>query len=295
MIPFVGSNGFRLSRPQKATPPSVEAAELSFHADGTQPATGVEALVFMAAADRFEFAEDFEGVSRVEQLRGSDGWTGAQLVRGSIAMSETRSHGGDASLYMVADNNIGKAHVFKAEYWENAGDFVEASAWFWFPKNVSLDDVYIMDWESKSVWSSANAKANPQPGIRIGLFGEEGAIAVERGKMGIGSQRDFVAEDFAMPREKWVNVEWRMKLGVGKAGYTEVEVDGKTVIEAHGTTYIDPAAAARNGIKLSADYAFDRFKVGLTANSSDQRFGAYVDDIGVSTWDASEGAPDWFL
>jgi hypothetical protein len=261
------------------------------------PSMGAEANVVQFAADdasdTFQFVEGFETVTQVQQLASNQAWTSAQLVRGSIALSKAQAHSGDSSLHMKADNNIGKAHLYKSGYWEKSGDFVEASAWYWFPKNVSLDDVYIMDWESKSVWSSANSAHNTQPGIRIGLYGKDGYLAVDRSKMGIGAQADFVDRDFKMPRGEWVHLEWRMKLGVGKAGYTEVEVNDETIISASGTTYIDPAVAKQRGIKMNSDYAFDRFKVGLTANSSAQKLEAYIDDVGVSTW-AAHDVPDWF-
>jgi hypothetical protein len=242
----------------------------------------------------FSFNESFEGVGNLNALRDTNGggWMGAQLVRGQLSLSNQRAVDGSTSLYMEADSNIGKAHLFKGDVWQGVGDYLQASAYFWFPRGVDLSDVYIMDWESKSAWSSQNSLPNTQPGIRVALYGRDGAIAVERGKMGVALERDFHSINATMPREEWVKVEWRLKLGLGDEGATQVFVNDRKVIDAKGTTYLDPAVAARGGVRLNDDYAFDRFKVGLTANSSDQRFGMYMDDIDVMTWE-NGNMPAW--
>ena len=65
-----------------------------------------------------------------------------------------------------------------------------------------------------------------------------------------------------------------------------------TVSTTTGTTYIDADVAARCGIQLNDDFAFARFKVGLTANSAAQILSVYLDDVEIKTWDDGSPAPD---
>jgi hypothetical protein len=204
------------------------------------------------------------------------------------------AHTGEDSFHMQAGNGIGKAHLFKAGYEVDEGDTVVAKAQFWFTRNADLDDVYIMDWESKSAWSAENARPNPQPGIRIGLYDGDGRITVERGKMGVAREQDFVGSDIDMPRDQWVEIEWRMLVGLGDEGATQVLVNGDMVVDARGETYINRDIADANGIALNDEFSFDRFKIGITANSSSRNLEMAVDDIEVMVWDEAVVPPDWF-
>ncbi len=238
-----------------------------------------------------EFNESFE----VAKLTDLAGWNGGQLVRGEISIRDGQAHSGDSALYMHSDNNVGKAHLFKSGYWVDEGDQAQVVAHVFIPSGTSLKNLYILDWESKSVWSPDNTAPNTQPGIRIGFHDDDGGIVVERGKLGLALEKDFVNPDFVMPRDEWVKIEWRLKVGLDDEGATQVLVNDQMVIDAHGTTYIDPDVAEEYEILLNEDYAFDRVKLGITANSTAQDIDLYFDDATVNTWDDVSGTDDWLF
>ena len=266
---------------ETAVVPAVQIATLS---------AATTATVVAATPDRV-FDESLDNLSSFKDLALNDRWTGQQLVRGDLSLTQAVAYDGKTALYAHADNNIGKAHLFKSGFWADEGDYVSAKAHFWFQKGADLNNVYIMDWESKSACTTPSA----QPGIRVGLFGGDGTIAIERGKMGIAAESDFISTGIAMPRNQWVEIEWRMRVGLGDEGAAQLYVNGKLAVDARGDTFINAGMAKAKGITLTDDYAFDRFKIGLTANSSSGDITIGVDDIELKYWDShSTTIPDWF-
>ena len=227
----------------------------------------------------FHFSDGFEDVDDVAELIGEDRWNTYELDRGELSLSHEIARSGTTALYAEADPNIGKADLVKTGMWCQEGDVVETSAWFWFPETGSLDKLYLMDVESKSAW--ANDGNNPLLGVRLATFGYDGGIAVERGKIKAGEP--FPSEPgFSMPRGEWVKIDWEVKLGLADEGFTKVRVNNRVVIAESGSTYLDPAIAAKNGVKLHDDYAYDRVQIGLSANSSPDRIGLYIDDVEIA-------------
>jgi hypothetical protein len=227
-----------------------------------------------------DFFEDFE-VEDISDLLQT--WTGAQLDGGgTVEITTDQANTGTRSMECNAPNNIGKAHIFKAGYWANYGDTTDVEAHFYFPSGQDLNNVYLMDWESKSFWSDENEDPNPNPGIRIAYRTSPNRILVERGKLEQTEEPEFAAL-YTWPTDEWVKVRWVMQLGLGSEGNTQVYVNDVLVIDTTGTTYLDEDAATANGVLFNEEYAYDRFKVGITANSSSNAVQLYVDDVSVAT------------
>jgi hypothetical protein len=227
-----------------------------------------------------DFFEDFE-VDDITDLLPT--WTGAQLDGGgTVEITTDQANTGTRSMECNAPNNIGKAHIFKAGYWANYGDTTDVEAHFYFPSGQDLNNVFLMDWESKSFWSDENEDPNPNPGIRIAYRTSPNRILVERGKLEQTEEPEFAAL-YTWPTDEWVKVRWVMQLGLGSEGNTQVYVNDVLVIDTTGTTYLDEDAATANGVLFNEEYAYDRFKIGITANSSSNAVQLYVDDVSVAT------------
>lgn len=236
-----------------------------------------------AGADSEEtiFSDGFENASTIRDLLKRDGsrWTNSQRTPSGngLTLVTDPSHSGNALHFhaLPSGSAVSKADIERALPDLVAGDQLSISAWFYAKSGQSLDNVFILDLECPTCWPDTS------PGIRVHLKGHGGTPVVERGKIRLPSLRnEDMIRAVSFPRERWVRVEWQTTLAPDDLGRTSITFDGRTVFSARGATFPDPTILARSGIALRK-LAYERFQIGITANSSSNPVDIFVDSVEV--------------
>jgi hypothetical protein len=135
----------------------------------------------------------------------------------------------------------------------------------------------MMDLESESCWPDGSALPNKSPGVRV-VLGANGTLAVERGKIGFADAT--FRSTFLVPRDKWFDLSWVLKLSTTDDGMTSLSVDGTTVLSSPGINMPSPSVFAGYGLTLDQPVVYDRIQVGITATS--QAATIYADNMRIA-------------
>jgi len=217
-----------------------------------------------ALADRSIFADGFENARTVSDLLAPGRWSYVQQVNpgSAIGLSTTHMHSGLQSIRFFGHPSFRYRSITKADIaWSQGGfgtgDTIEIEAWFFLGAGADLNDLYLLDAECSECGTQS-------PGTRIRVSG--GYPVVDRSKIlglpTISQDRVQVAV------ERWFDLRYRLKLGVGPAGHLRLWVDGTKVIDRAGTT-VFPGGFV------------DSIQFGLTANASRADAEVFVDDVSI--------------
>lgn len=164
---------------------------------------------------------------------------------------------------------VGKAALIHRFPPVGKGSEVEMGARIFFPAGAALDSVILMDLECASCGLDTN------PGIRLYL--RDARLRVDRSKIGL-SDPFYPEVDVQLEHGRWYDLRWRVILGEGDAGYSEVHLDGRRVSVASGTTVLTQTiVSSLADIKVREQV--DRYQVGLTANSNRRGTELLLDDV----------------
>lgn len=229
----------------------------------------------------FNFTEKFDLDGSLDDVLNSGSFQFVQLVNnGTLSVVADASDSSNHVIKATAPGNLGKADLVKRDFEFHAGDTVRISTTYYIPSASTLDGLFLMDLESKSVWADSNTMANPNVGIRVYLDGPEGYLCLDRTK--IGEEEAFKQSMVAIPTDQWVTIELVVKLGIGSAGYTEIRLSGEPVLAQTGTNFPDPATLNAAGIAVNPDYYYDRAQIGMTLNNTGISQTLYFDDVSMS-------------
>jgi hypothetical protein len=243
-----------------------------------------------AASEEIVFSDGFEEAPTIRDLlkRDRSRWTNSQRTPSGngLTLVTEPSHSGTALHFYALPSTaaVSKADIERALPDLVAGDQLSISAWFYAKSGQSLDNVFILDLECHTCWPESS------PGIRVHLKGHGGTPVVERGKIRLPSLRnEQMSAAVSFPRDRWVHVEWTTILAPDSLGRSAIAFDGKTVFSARGATFPDPANLARFGIVMRK-LAYERFQIGITANSSPNPVDLVIDSVEVRVVRANASA-----
>lgn len=187
-----------------------------------------------------------------------------------IHPSQTERGGTFYSFAVPSNDRVSKASLNFTDFVLTFGDLVELSFCLNAPPRSDLSDVFIADLECVFCWPENTDEPNPSPGIRIHLKDKQGYPVIERAKIGLG--RDSIRPDpsfrHGIPRGRWVPITWRILLGdTAQSGWSELIVDGQTIIRENALTLVRRTAFADEGINLISQH-YDSLEMGVTANGS---------------------------
>ena len=149
---------------------------------------------------------------------------------------------------------------------------------FYFSKSDQTNSVILMDLECASCGLDTN------PGMRLYL--RDGRLRVDRSKIGIDVP--FYAEQgHQVEPGRWHDVRWRVHLGEGDAGRSDVFLNGQVVASNRGTTLLTQTIVSRIA-NIKVREAVDRFQIGITANSNKTGTSLLLDDVRFCS---TQGAP----
>ena len=226
-------------------------------------------------AEAFVFRDDFEGVTKTEDLFPADRsrWSGVQCESGSgtkaniVTLTSERSHSGRNALKCVAEpfdgKTASKADIERGGLRFVKGDHVWFKGWFWVAGGTDASLAFLWDLETTSLRNS--------PGRR--LFLQDGEVfASDLGKWWTGkSFRQNRGAEVKFPKDRWVEVKIHLLLSEGRDGRMEVWQDGVKVLDSTGKTL--PRART----------VYDRLQIGLTANGGrNSKQTLFVDDVVLS-------------
>jgi hypothetical protein len=241
------------------------------------------------------FRDGFENANALQDLFAADAsrFSATQIVdagvgTNSLFLATEHAHSGLASLgvdaYPSSDAVISKSDIQKQGFHFYEGDVVTITAWFYAEDAADLSDVFVLDLECEACWDP-NVPNNQTPGIRVQLKGIEGYAVVERDKIGLTGE-SFRQDTYALPRNRWVPISWRLVLSPNTDGLTELRVDDTLVISRTGINmpsaniFAETFAAAGLTFELQQPVFYERLQVGVTAAGA-SHVHLFVDDVHV--------------
>ena len=206
----------------------------------------------LAATLALSLASGLTGAARADPLAGclpavSTQAPRAQLQNGTLTCTDGVM---TATAGPKQDGRVGKAAaILPFGRRAGPGTTVTARAEVFIPGGAPIDSIHLMDLECKDCGVLGN------PGLRLYL--RDGRLRIDRAKIG---ERHAWVNDTAprLPVDRWVTVEWTLKLSDHPDGWARVTLDAATVLEATGRTV--PRGPLGHGI--------DRLQIGVTANSN---------------------------
>lgn len=210
-------------------------------------------------------------------------WTHYQSTfpQNKAELVDAQPQSGETALRLFAvpsTSKVSKSDVEKEDFELRAGQTLQVSAWFLIPPEVDIKNLFLIDIECRTCWPENSSYPNQSPGIRLKLQDRDGAPTVERGKIGLKNMRNELPKRAALPRGRWFKLEWRVELGNEENGKSEILIDDEVVFRGQGATFLDPQSFMKWNIQLR-DALYDRFQVGITANSSPNPIELFVDTV----------------
>ena len=239
------------------------------------------------AGDTNDFSDGFEVQKLLDLLpRDRSRWTHYQSTfpQNKAEIVEAQPQSGKAALRLFAvpsTSKVSKSAIEKEDFELRSGRSLRLSAWFLIPPDIDIRNLFLFDIECRNCWPEDSPYPNQSPGIRLKLQDRDGAPTVERRKIGLKDMKNELAQRAALPRGRWFKLEWRVRLGDEESGESEILIDDKAVFQGQGATLPDPQAFMKWNIKLR-DVLYDRFQVGITANSSPNPIEMLVDTVSFS-------------
>lgn len=216
-------------------------------------------------------------LSNFETGRLASGFAKTQNQRGDLEVVADPARPGNHVAFLSADRKrsmmrkkVGKAALIHRFSPLPKGTSLVMAADFYIPKGSSNTSIILMDLECASCIDIA------QPGIRLYL--KQGRLRVDLSKIGLKHPYDPQVAHQIVPG-RWYNIEWRVTVGAGQGGSSEVYLDGKLVNQARGNTLLTQKVASGLQKGLVVKEQVDRFQVGMTANSNKSRSDLLMDNV----------------
>lgn len=236
------------------------------------------------AGSQREFSDGFDAKTFVDLLqRDRSRWTHFQSTfpqnKADVVFDQHQSGSSAVRFFAIASTSVvSKADIEKEGFDMRAGQEVQVSAWFFIPPDVDLTNLFLIDLECKTCWPVNSVFPDKSPGIRLKLRDRDGTPVVERRKIGLPDMRNALRTDGALPRGRWFKLAWNLTLQADDTGTAEIQIDDQPVFRSAGATFPNPNAFKKWGIELR-DTLYDRFQVGITANSSSNPIELFVDTV----------------
>jgi hypothetical protein len=210
------------------------------------------------------FADGFENAATVQDLLSPGRWSYVQLENpeSTVELSTGPVHSGTQSLRYFGHPSYRYSTITKADIAWTRGRFglgktIEVESWFYLSDGAELSDLYLIDAECTICGTQS-------PGTRIRL--ENGYPEIERSK--ILELPSIAQTKVAISTQRWFDIRYRFKIGIGPLGHMWLWVDGTKVIDQPGTT-VFPGGFV------------DSVQVGLTANASRSDAEMFADDVTI--------------
>ena len=183
-----------------------------------------------------------------------------------------QSDGSKLVAYAIPSGEIvSKASANFTSFDADRGSTLHLSFCMYADEYTDLSDVFIADLECVFCWPDTAPVPNHSPGIRIHLKDFAGYPVIERAKIGLGrnSLRPATQLREGIPRNQWVPIEWRIRIGDDdQQGWTQLLVDNEVILEQFAQTIFNEGAFAGDGVRPTSHH-YDSLELGITANASD--------------------------
>ncbi|MBB3021687.1 hypothetical protein FHR70_004792 [Microvirga lupini] len=238
----------------------------------------------LEARETYNFSDDFE-VSRLNDLLKEDKsrWTHYQNTfpqNKAEIVPEAAPSGGSALRFFAVPSTkkVSKSDIEKEGFELRPGQEVRVAALFFLPPNADLKDLFLIDIECRECWPQDSIYPNQSPGVRLKLRDRDGTPSVERRKIGHPDMRNDLRDSVGLPRGRWFKLEWRLTLSDDEKGSSEILIDDNRVFFGRGPTLPSSQAFEKWGIRLR-EIMYDRFQIGITANSTPGPIEMLIDDV----------------
>jgi hypothetical protein len=242
------------------------------------------AAPLLEARENYKFSEDFE-VSKLNDLLKEDRsrWTHYQNTfpqNKAEIVPEAAPSGGSALRFFAVPSTkkVSKSDIEKEGFELRSGQEMRIAALFFLPPSVDLKDLFLIDIECRECWPQDSIYPNQSPGVRLKLRDRDGSPSVERRKIGQPDMRNDLQESVVLPRGRWFNLEWRLRLSADENGSSEILIDNKRIYMGRGPTLPSSQSFEKWGIVLR-EIMYDRFQIGITANSTPSPIEILIDDV----------------
>jgi hypothetical protein len=144
------------------------------------------------------------------------------------------------------------------------GSRLEVALEVMIPTGTPLNSIHLIDVECATCGSDGN------PGIRVYL--RNGRLRIDRAK--VGEANAWTNENAPkLSAGAWHRVRAVVTPARGRRGRAQVFLDGAEVLDAIGSTIVEPGRGSSAGI--------DRVQIGVTANSNPRAVTAYFDNVEI--------------
>lgn len=223
------------------------------------------------------FADDFEGVARMESLLAEDRWhhtnadprnSGKPMDYSAagcvLSIAQDIKHTGKGALKCfvpACPGKILKCSIYRGLFFYSDGDDVHFSGWYYLDADKNLGDATtLLDIESTYIEQSC--------GIRLIFRGR--ALAGELKWGGKPQFRQPAGKEVPFPLKQWVHLTGKIHLQADAEGRLELWQDGNKILDQKGQTLPFKGAV------------YDRVETGLSAvNNALKDTTLYVDDFAI--------------
>lgn len=208
------------------------------------------------------FADDFEDAASIDALTQGDRFANFFTQNGGsgelAADPEDPANTVLRTFGPAGDRQLVKANIQHKGLCFDDGDLVSLRARHFIPSGFSLAEVFLIDLECE-------ACGDENPGVRLQLKEQEGRPRVDRGKLNLDN---VGLGEAGLPRDRWFELRFDVRVGDEDTGSLAVFVDGEAVIEVDGET-------------STGHRRFDNAQFALTASASPDPTEVLVDDAEI--------------
>jgi hypothetical protein len=212
----------------------------------------------------FQLSERFEQPLCVSPCPGAL-WAFAQRVEGGLDIVSLRGKG--RLLRARAGprlTQVPKAALVARPGKIALGSRLQVALDVMIPVGTPLNSIHLIDVECAKCGSDGN------PGIRVYL--RDGRLRIDRAK--IGEANAWTNENAPkLSAGTWHRIRAVVTPGRGRQGRAQVFLDGAEVLDATGSTIVQPGRGSSAGA--------DRVQIGVTANSNSRAVTAYFDNVEI--------------
>lgn len=208
------------------------------------------------------FADDFEGAISIDALTEGDRFANFFTQNGGggelIFDPEDPANTVLRTFGPAGDRQLVKANIQNKSLCFDDGDLVSLRARHYIPSGFSLEEVFLIDLECE-VCGDGN------PGVRLQLKEQEGRPRVDRGKLNLDN---LGLAEAGLPRDRWFELRFDVRVGDQDTGSVAVYVDGEVVVDVAGET-------------STGHRRLDNAQFALTASASPDPVEVLVDDVEI--------------